>query len=117
MRGKSAIVTHGRGGRIVFRGDELHFLKFEAQIVQRFLDQISVLVSHVAEFRGGHAHEKDRAAGMTVLGGLQPGVVGMAVDLFSSASRTRNHGLGERLGLGTDIINFSGAEARSAPGT
>ena len=80
--GEPAIVTDGRGGRVVFRGDELHFLEFEAEIVQRFLDQIRVLVSHVAEFRRGHAHEQDRAGGVTVLRGFQPGVVGMAVDLL-----------------------------------
>ena len=58
--GKSAIVTHrGRGG-IVLGRDELHFLELQAEIVQRFLDEVRVLVSDVAELRRGHAHEKDR---------------------------------------------------------
>src|SRR5580693_1995246 len=82
MSGKSAIVTHRRRCWIVFRGDEFHFLKFETQIVQRFLDQVGVFVSDMAELCGGNAHEKHRAAGMAVLGGLQPGVVRMPVDLF-----------------------------------
>src|SRR6185312_651034 len=68
VRGKSAVVTHGRRGGIVFRRDELHFLELEAKIIQRLLDQVRVLVSHVAEFRGGHAHEKDGPGGMAVLG-------------------------------------------------
>ena len=81
-RGQSAIVTN-RGGRgIVLRGDELHFLELAAQIVQRFLNQIRVFVSNVAELSRGHANEKDRSCRVAVLGGLQPGVVGVAVDLF-----------------------------------
>ena len=77
-----AIVAHRRRSRVVFRRDEFHFLEFQAEVVQRFLDQVRVLVSDVAEFGGGHTHEKDGSTGMTVLGGFQPSVVRMPVDLF-----------------------------------
>ena len=55
--GESAIVPHRSGGGIVLGRDELHFLELQAEIVQRFLDQVRVFVSHVAELRRGHAHE------------------------------------------------------------
>ncbi len=61
---------------------ELHVLVLEAEIVDGLLNQVGVLVAHVAELCRGHAHEEHASAGVTVAGGLQPGVVGVAVDLF-----------------------------------
>src|SRR2546430_13286513 len=66
MSRKAAIMPHGSGCRIILRRDELHFLKFHSEIVDCFLDQVSVFVSHVAEFCCGHTHEKDPAAGVAV---------------------------------------------------
>ena len=72
-----------RGGRwIVPWRNELHFLILEAKIVEGLLDQIGILVAYLAELSLGHPHEKRASAGVTVAGGLQPGIVGMPVDLF-----------------------------------
>ena len=115
--GKSAIVTHRGGGGIVLGRDELHFLELQAQIVQRFLDQVRVFVSDVAELRRGHAHEKDGPGGVAVLGGLQPGVIGMPVDLFFQRVQNAQPRIGrEAWAWNRHKIIFRGAAARSAPG-
>ena len=66
MSGQATIVPHGGGRGIILRRDELHFLEFHAEIVDRFLDQVSVFVTDVAKFGRGHTHEKDPAAGVAV---------------------------------------------------
>jgi hypothetical protein len=82
MRGKTAVVADGSGSGIVLGGDELHLLILQAKIVNRFLDQIEVLVVLAPGFQVTHSYEKNFSIRVTVAGGLQPGVVGMAVDLF-----------------------------------
>src|SRR5437868_1940309 len=66
MSRQTTIMPHRRGCWVILGGDELHFLKFHAEIVDCFLDQVSVFVSHVAKFRCGHAHEKNPAARVAV---------------------------------------------------
>src|SRR5438105_5113327 len=79
---KPAIVTHGRGGRIIFWRDKLYVLVFKTKIIDGFLDEVCILVTYVAEFRRGHAHEQNAPAGMAVPRGFQPGVIGVPVNLF-----------------------------------
>jgi hypothetical protein len=75
-------VADGRVRRIVFGGNEFHIFVAEAEIVDRFLNQVGVFVADVAELGGGNAHEQNFVAGVAVAGGLQPGVVGVAVDFL-----------------------------------
>ena len=77
-----AIVPHRSCRRIIFRSDELHVVEAEAEIVDGFLNQVGVLVAGVAELDGRNAHEQNASAGVAVARGLQPGVVGMAVDFL-----------------------------------
>src|SRR5437016_6226780 len=79
---KSAIVTDRRGGRIIFRRDKLYVLVLQTEIIDGFLDQVSILVAYVAEFRCRHAHEQNAPAGMAIPSRFQPGVIGVPVNLF-----------------------------------
>src|SRR5581483_3907172 len=81
-RRESAVVTDGRRSRVVFRGDELYVLKFEAKVIQGFLNQVGVLLADVTELRSRHADINDRATGVTVTCGFQPRVVRVAIDFF-----------------------------------
>src|SRR5437868_16264 len=110
---ESTIVTHRRGGGIIFRSDELYLLKFAAQIVQRFLYKIRVLVTHMAEFCRGHTHEKDWTTGVAIAGGLQPGVIRMAVDLFFQRIQNAQPRIGRKAwAWNRHKIKFRGAAAR-----
>ena len=42
---------------IVLRGDELHVVESEAEIVDGFLNEIGILVARVAKLHRGHANE------------------------------------------------------------
>ena len=63
---QATIVPHRSGCGIVLGGDKLHFLKFHAEVVDCFLDQVSVFITYVAEFCRGHTHEKNPTAGVAV---------------------------------------------------
>ena len=80
--GKAAIVAEWSGGRVVFGCDELDVGILEAKIIDGFLNQVGILVAYVAELDGGNAHEEHATGRMAIAGGLQPGVVGVPVDLF-----------------------------------
>src|SRR5579863_1127659 len=80
--GKAAVVADGRGGWIVPWRNELHFLILEAKIVEGLLNRVGIFVAYLTELRLGHPYKKRASARMTVAGGLQPGVVGMPIDLF-----------------------------------
>jgi hypothetical protein len=45
------------------------------EIVERFLNQIGVLVSHMAKLWSGNSDVHDPIAGVAVTRGLEPGVV------------------------------------------
>src|SRR5215472_1621874 len=75
-------MTHGCGCGIVIRCDEFDVLIFKPEIIDRFLNEVVVLVADVAEFDGGNSNEEDAAVGVTVAGGLQPRVIGMPVDFL-----------------------------------
>ena len=82
VRGEAAIMANGCRGRIIFRGDEFHLLIFHAEVIDGFLDEIGVFVANVAELGRGHANEQNSATGMAVAGRLEPGIVGVPIDLF-----------------------------------
>ncbi len=79
---KTAVVADRSCGRIVLGSDELHVVESEAEIVDGFLDQVGVFVAGVAKFDSRNANEENASAGVAVASGLQPGVVGMAVDFL-----------------------------------
>ena len=87
---------------IVFGGHEFHFFVTEAEIVDRFLNQICVFVAHVTELGRRNAHEQNSIAGVAVTRRLQPRVVRVTVDFFfqrveNARPRIRdNGGTGER---------------------
>src|ERR1700675_2004434 len=68
--------------RIVLGGNEFHILISEPENVDRFLNQIRVLVAYVTELGGRDAHEQNSIAGVAVPRWLQPGVVGVPVDFL-----------------------------------
>ena len=82
LRRKPAVMPHLGCRRIVFGGHELHVVKSQAQIVDRFLNQVGVLVTMNAILNRWYPHEQHSATGVTVACRLEPGVVGMPVDLF-----------------------------------
>src|SRR4029077_14025326 len=75
-------MPHRCGGGGVVRCYELYVLVFEPEIVDRFLNQIGILVTHVTELHGGHPDEQNASVRVTEAGGFQPGVVGMPIDLL-----------------------------------
>src|SRR5581483_3896063 len=79
---KPAVVADRRCRRIVLRRHEFDILVFQAEIVDRFLDQIGVLVSNMLKLRRRHSDEQNGPVGVTVSGGFKPSVVGMAVNFL-----------------------------------
>src|ERR1019366_2186365 len=79
---KTAVVADWSRGRIVPGRYELHVLGAEAEIVDGLLDQVGVFVAGVAKLHRRNANEENASAGVTVAGGFQPCVVGMAVDFL-----------------------------------
>src|SRR5271166_5526581 len=79
---EAAIVADGSCGRIVLGRDELYVVEAEAEIVDGFLDEVGVFVAGVAKLDSRNANEENASAGVAVAGGLEPGVVGMAVDFL-----------------------------------
>jgi hypothetical protein len=75
------VADGGRGG-IVLRGDEFYVVKFEAQIIDGLLDKIGILVALAPELWRRHSNEKNSATRVAVVRRLQPGIVGVPVDLF-----------------------------------
>src|SRR5208282_2912675 len=82
MSREPAVMPGGSIRRIVLGGNEFHIFISESEIVERFLNQIRVFVAYVMELGGGNAHEQNFVGGVAVAGWLQPGVVGVPVDLF-----------------------------------
>ena len=77
-----AVMPHRRRRRIIFRRHKLHFIESQPEHVHRFLNQIRVFISRVAELHRRHAHKQNAAAGMAVARWLQPRVVGVPVDFL-----------------------------------
>ena len=75
-------MTNWRRGRIVFRSDELHVVEAEAQDVDRFLNQISILVASVTELDRRNADEENASTRVTVTRWFEPGVVRMPVNFL-----------------------------------
>ena len=68
-------MPHRSCSRIVLGSDELHVVTIHVEIVERLLDEIGVLVAHVAELRSWDANVHDPVAGVTVARRLEPSVV------------------------------------------
>src|SRR5215469_2744733 len=89
-------MAKGGGGGIVVGRDELHVFVVEAEVVDRFLDQVSVFVAHVTELDSRNAHKEDAAGGVTVASGLEPGVVGMAINFLLERVENANPRIGQK---------------------
>jgi len=90
--------------RVVLGGHEFYILVAEAEIVERFLNEIGILVADVAELGGGDANEQNFVAGVAVAGGLEPGVVGVAVNFLFQG--VKDAGPGIRNDVGTRERHF-----------
>ena len=100
VQGESAVVTDRSRCRIHV-GHELHILIFQAEIIECFLNQVGVLVTHVAKVGAGNAHEKNAAVGVTVTRGLEPGVIRMAVDFLFERIENAQPRIGSKCCAGT----------------
>ena len=75
---------------VIIGGDEFHILISQAEIVERFLNQVRIFIADVSELSGGNADEQDFIAGVAVTGRLQPSVIRVPVDfLFQSVQDAR----------------------------
>ena len=75
-------MTNGRCGWIIIRGHEFDFTESEAQYIDSFLNQVSVFVAGVAKFHCWNTDEENASTGVAVARGLEPGIVGVPIDLF-----------------------------------
>src|SRR5882762_927625 len=80
--GEATVVPDRSVRRVILGGDKFYVLVVETEVINRFLNQVGVLVSHGAELCGRNAHEKHSLIRMTVAGRFQPGVVGVAINFF-----------------------------------
>ena len=74
-RRKPPIVTHRSCRWIILGRDELHVMTIHIEIVERFLNQVRVFISHMTELRSRNADVHDSIAGVTVTRRLQPSVI------------------------------------------
>ena len=85
-RTESAVVANDGGGGgwlgLRRRGDQLDIVVGEAEFVDGFQDQIVVALPDGAELGRGYGDEELSIGVVAEAGGLEPGVVGVAVDLF-----------------------------------
>src|SRR5580704_6673648 len=79
---EAAVVADGSRRFIVTQRNELYLLILEAEVVEGLLNEVGIFVAYLTELRLRYPDEKRASARVTVAGGLQPGVVGVPVDLF-----------------------------------
>ena len=85
MRGQgteSAILARRWSRRIFFGSDELYVVKIKRLRIDRFLNQVAVLVADVLKFFGRNTNKKYAAIGMAETGRLQPGLERLANHLL-----------------------------------
>src|ERR1700733_888183 len=82
QRAKAAVLSLRRDGRIFVRGHEDHVVKLEALQIDRFLNQVAILVADMLKLGGGNTHVKRASRCMTVTCGLEPRLIGLADDFF-----------------------------------
>ncbi len=93
---EAAVMPHRGCRRIILWSHEFHVIEPEAQNVDRFLDQVGVLVARVPELDGRNAHEQHASARVAVARRLQPRVVRVPVDfLFQRIENARPRIRGE----------------------
>ena len=73
-RAEAAILALRRNRRILFGGHKAHVVKLQRLQIDRFLNQVAILVADVLELRRRHAHVERAARGVTEAGGLEPGL-------------------------------------------
>src|SRR5438105_13263339 len=97
-------MTHPRRGGVwrllLLRRDEFHVVQAEMESFNRFLDQIGILLADVPELHGGNADEELAIFHMAVASGLQPSVVGMAVNFFLERLENLHPGIDGSCGSG-----------------
>jgi hypothetical protein len=81
-RTEASVPANRRNRWIIFHGHETHVVKFERLEVDRFLNQITVLVTDVLEFSRRDAYIEGAASGVTIPGGFEPRLKGLPYDLF-----------------------------------
>src|SRR5256885_2492817 len=98
-------MTNARGSRRVWRllllwGDEFHIVQAKVQSLNGFLDQVGILLADVAEFQSGNANEELAIFYVAVAGGLEPGVVGVAINFFLESLENLHPGIDGGCGSG-----------------
>src|ERR1700742_5206032 len=83
---ESAVFAHLRGAGILFGSGEGHRLDVEAEVVDGFLDEVGVAIADVLKVGGGNAHKKFLAFEVREPRWLEPGLVGLAIDLLLERS-------------------------------
>ncbi len=89
-------MAHWRRGGIVVGGNKLHIGQAELEIIHSFLDEIGVFVADVAELVCGYAHKNNSAVSVAVARGLEPGIVGVAINFFLERFQDSHPGIGRR---------------------
>ena len=79
---KAAVFALGRNRRIFFGRHKADVVNVESINVDCFLDQIAVLVADVLELGRGNTNIEHPAGDVAKARGLQPGLEGLANDLF-----------------------------------
>src|SRR5690349_14597329 len=67
---------------MLLHGNELNIVKFQVQVLDRFLDQIAVLVSDVFELGRRYLDDQDLAVCVAVARRLEPRLIRVAVDFL-----------------------------------
>src|SRR5277367_6658811 len=93
-------MTDGSVRGVVLGGDEFYIFVAEAEIVEGFLNQVSVFVADVAELGGWNTDEQNLIAGVAVASGLEPGVVGVPVDFLFQGVENARPGIRDDVGTG-----------------
>ena len=82
QRAESAILPLRGNGRIFARRHENDIVEFKRLQIDRFLNQVAVLVADMLKLCRRHTHVKRATRRMTVARGLEPRLIRLADDLF-----------------------------------
>ena len=95
-RAKAAVLALRRNGRVLFGRHKADVVKLQRLKVDRFLNQIAVLVADVLELRRGNAHIERAAGRVTVTGRFEPGLKRLPNDLFFQRRKDLEPGIESR---------------------
>ncbi len=82
QRGEAAVLAHLGAAGVLLRRGEGDRLDLEAEVVDRLLDEVGVLVADVLKLCGGDADIERLARDVREPRWLQPGLKGLAIDLL-----------------------------------